>query len=167
MSDAFVGEIRMFAGNFAPLGWAICDGSVVPIAGNDALFALIGNTYGGDGQTTFGLPDLRGRAPLHRSSTYPIGSQGGTETVTLTSNQMPLHTHTANASNVTGTAANPENAVWSVSFYTAYSTDQAPSAAMNPQAVSAAGGSQPHENMMPFVVVSYIICTAGNYPSFN
>ncbi|MGZ5199357.1 MAG: phage tail protein [Telluria sp.] len=157
----------MFAGNFAPVNWAKCDGSVIPISGNDALFALIGNTYGGDGQTTFGLPDLRGRAPMHKSPTYPIGSKGGDESVTLTPNQMPAHTHTVNASSTPGTASNPENAVWAGSFYTSFSTDQAPPVAMNPQAVSAAGGSQPHDNMMPYLVINYIICTVGIYPSFN
>jgi microcystin-dependent protein len=157
----------MFAGNFAPVNWALCDGSTVPISGNEPLFTLIGTTYGGDGQTTFKLPDLRGRAPIHKSATYPFGSQGGTEAVTLTSTQMPMHTHSALASSVAGTSDNPENAVWAASFYTSYSTDQAPPAAMNPQAISPAGGSQPHDNMMPSLVINYIICTAGIYPSFN
>jgi microcystin-dependent protein len=139
----------------------------MPISGNEALYALIGTTYGGDGQTTFGLPDLRGRAPIHKSSAYPIGSQGGAESVTLTSTQMPMHTHTAMASNVAGTATSPANGVWTTSTYSSFSTAQTPTAAMNPQAVSAVGGSQPHENMMPYVVINYIICLAGIYPSFN
>jgi microcystin-dependent protein len=157
----------MFAGNFAPVNWAICDGRMMPISGNEALYALIGTTYGGDGQTTFGLPDLRGRAPIHKSTTYPMGSQGGAEAVTLTSTQMPMHTHTAMASSAAGTATSPANAVWTTSTYSSFSTAQTPTEAMSVQAISVAGGSQPHENMMPFLVVSYIICLAGIYPSFN
>jgi microcystin-dependent protein len=113
------------------------------------------------------LPDLRGRAPIHKSTTYPIGSQGGVEAVTLTSTQMPMHTHTAVASSVAGTASSPNNAVWTTSAYNSFSTNQAPTDAMSVQAISVAGGSQPHENMMPFLVVNYIICLAGIYPSFN
>lgn len=167
MSEAYVGEVRMFAGNFAPVDWAICDGRTMAIAENEALFALIGTTYGGDGQTTFALPDLRGRAPIHKSATYPIGSRGGTESVTLTSSQMPAHTHTANASTGQGTAPTPDNGVWTTSIYDAFSTGQTPTAAMNAQAIAAAGGSQPHDNMMPYLVINYIICLAGIYPSFN
>lgn len=167
MSEAFLGEIRMFAGNFAPIGWAICDGSKVAISGNEALYTLIGTSYGGDGQMTFGLPDLRGRAPIHNSSTYPIGNMGGTESVTLTSAQLPAHTHQAMTNNVDGISASPENAVWANSIYTAYSTDQAPAVAMSPSALSSVGGNLPHDNMMPFLVVNFIICTAGIYPSFS
>jgi microcystin-dependent protein len=157
----------MFGGNFAPVNWAICDGRTMPISENQPLFALIGATYGGDGQTTFALPDLRGRAPIHKSATCPFGSQGGTETVTLISTQMPAHTHTANASSAAGAADSPANAVWTTSAYDAFSTGQSPTSAMSPQAISAAGGSQPHENMMPYLVINYIICLAGIYPSFN
>jgi microcystin-dependent protein len=157
----------MFAGNFAPVGWAICDGSTVPISQNDALYSLIGTTYGGDGQTTFALPDLRGRAPMHKSTTYPIGSMGGAEEVTLVATQMPAHTHTAQATSAAGASASPANAVWAAAAYPAFSDQQAPNAAMSAQAISAAGGSQPHENMMPFLAINFIIATAGIYPAFN
>jgi microcystin-dependent protein len=167
MSEAYLGEIRMFAGNFAPVDWALCDGSLIPIEQNEALYMLIGTTYGGDGTNTFALPDLRGRAPLHKSGTYPIGSKGGVESVTLTSDQLAAHSHAAMASTVDGTATTPENGVWATSIYASFSTAQAPSATMNTQAVAAVGGSQPHDNMMPFVAVSYIICTAGIFPSLN
>jgi microcystin-dependent protein len=167
MSDAYLGEIRMFAGNFAPVGWALCDGSVIPIADNEALYTLIGTIYGGDGTSNFALPDLRGRAPLHKSGTYPIGSKGGVESVTLTSAQLAAHSHTAMASTADGTATTPADGVWATSIYASFSTAQAPAATMSAQAVTAVGSGQPHDNMMPFVVVSYIICTAGSYPSSN
>jgi microcystin-dependent protein len=157
----------MFAGNFAPVGWAQCDGSLVAIAENEALYTLIGTTYGGDGQNTFALPDLRGRAPLHKSTSYPIGSKGGVESVTLTSTQLAAHSHTAMASTAAGVTPTPTGGVWATSTYPSFSTAQAPAARMNAQAVAAVGGSQPHDNMMPFVALSYIICTAGIYPSFN
>lgn len=167
MSEAYLGEIRMFAGNFAPVNWALCDGSIIPIDQNDALFALIGTTYGGDGVTTFALPDLRGRAPLHKSTTYPIGTKGGVESVTLTSAQLAMHSHAAMASTAAGAASTPTNGVWATSTYTSFSTAQAPDTRMNAQTVAAVGGNQPHDNMMPFVVVSYIICTAGIFPSLS
>ena len=166
MSEAYLGEVRMFAGNFAPVGWALCDGSLLPIAQNEALYSLIGTIYGGDGVSTFALPDLRGRAPLHKSGTYPIGSKGGVESVTLTSTQMAAHSHAAMASTAAGTASAPANGVWATSIYASFSTAQAPTATMSAQAVTAVGGGQPHDNMMPFVVISYIICTAGLYPTF-
>ncbi|MFD2365130.1 phage tail protein [Pseudoduganella sp. GCM10020061] len=156
----------MFAGNFAPQGWALCNGQVLSIADNDALFSLIGTTYGGDGMSTFGLPDLQGRAPLHMSSAHPIGEQGGTETVTLTPNQMPVHTHGANASPNTAEFASPANNLWAKSAYSSYSSS-APDVAMNTNSLLAVGGNQPHENMMPSLAITYIICLNGIYPSFN
>lgn len=166
MSEAYIGEIRMFAGNFAPEGWALCNGQVISIAENNALFALLGTTYGGDGQTTFGLPDLQGRAPIHRSSTHPLGEKGGAETVTLSPLQMPVHTHVANANPNTAESGSPANNVWAKSTMTSF-TASAPDKAMSPYSVQAVGGNQPHENMMPSLAISYIICLYGAYPSFN
>jgi microcystin-dependent protein len=165
MSSPFVGEIRMFGGNFAPQGWAFCDGSLQPISGNDVLFALIGTTYGGDGQTTFALPDLRGRIPVHPDgSNFQLAQAGGTETVTLTVPQLPQHGHAALSG--TGTAANsPGGNTWgAVSGSTPY-TDQSPNAQMNAQNIFPTGGNQPHDNFMPYLCVSFIISLFGIFPS--
>ncbi|CAH1218556.1 hypothetical protein PAECIP111893_04444 [Paenibacillus plantiphilus] len=167
MSDMYVGEIRMFTGNYAPVGWAMCNGQLLSISQNEVLYTLIGTTYGGDGRTTFALPDLQGRLPIHMNSSYPIGAKSGTESVTLLSTQMPAHTHIPNASNVEGTNANPANAVWSATTVvnvTPYAAT-APNTAMNPQSIGNAGGSQPHDNMMPFLTVSFIIALQGIFPS--
>lgn len=166
----YVGEIRLFAGNFAPNGWAFCNGQTVFIAENETLFNLIGTTYGGDGQETFALPNLQGRVPIHMgqgagiSQNYQIGEMGGTETVTLTTNQIPLHTHVPSASNA-GVSDSPSGNVWGASA-TAKPYGAAPGALpMNAQSISSAGGSQPHDNMVPFVGVNYIISLFGIYPS--
>lgn len=164
MAEPYLGEIRMFGGNFAPVGWALCDGRTLSISDNDALYALIGSTYGGDGVTTFALPDLRGRAPLHQSSAYPLGARGGSETVTLTTAQLPSHTHSVSANDSTAEYPSPSNAVWAISPYNSY-TQAAPGAAMLPTQPS--GGSQPHNNMMPFLVINYIIALSGMYPAPN
>lgn len=160
----YIGEIRIWPCNFAPAGWAFCNGATVAIAQNEALFNLIGTTYGGDGQQTFLLPDLQGRAPVHVASTnFTLGQQGGTETVTLTTNQIPGHGHLAQANNA-GTAPSPSGAVWASWTGTQYS-DQAPAATMNAAAIQNAGGSQPHENMVPFLTLNFIIALIGTYPS--
>ena len=166
MSNPYVGEIRMFSGNFAPLGWAFCDGSVLSIADNNVLFALIGTTYGGDGVSTFVLPDLRGRAPVHQGNGFVIGQIGGTETVTLTVSQLPSHTHAPlAASGGSGIPANsPAGNVWSGWTGNQFST-QAPTAPMSPAAVAADGGSQPHDNMVPFLAINFIISLFGIFPS--
>ncbi|WP_284638160.1 phage tail protein [Paenibacillus silviterrae] len=165
MSESYLGEIRMFAGNFAPQGWALCNGQLMSIAENEALFALLGTTYGGDGQTTFALPDLRGRLPIHPSTDYALGSQGGTETVTLLSNQLPVHTHTANASTAEATDVSPTNDVWAATIKAHYSngTGQTP-AAMNAGAIESIGGGQAHDNMMPTLTISFIISLYGVFP---
>jgi microcystin-dependent protein len=168
MSNPYVGEIRMFAGNFAPQGWAFCDGSLLAISQNDVLFNLIGTTYGGDGQTTFALPDLRSRVPVHMGqgaglSARTIGQSGGAEAVTLTTNQLPQHTHAA-ASSASSNSASPQGTVWGGWSSTQYS-DQGANAAMNPAALTNAGGSQPHDNMLPFQAVNFIIALFGIYPS--
>jgi len=170
MSQPFVGEIRMFGGNFPPVGWAFCDGQLLSIAQNDVLFALIGTTYGGDGQSTLALPDLRGRIPVHTgqgaASGFTIGQSGGIEAVTLTVPQTPLHTHPLNASTAAAspTAVPAGSKVAATSATMIYSSSPS-GASMSPSAVSIAGGNQPHENMAPFLSVSFIISLFGIFPS--
>ncbi|MEP6848647.1 MAG: tail fiber protein [Acidobacteriota bacterium] len=170
MADPFIGEIRIFAGNFAPQSWAFCDGSLQAISQNDTLFALIGTTYGGDGVQTFALPDLRGRVPIHQGqgpglSSYVIGQVSGTENVTLINTQMPQHTHIASANSATGTAGTPANGFWAGTAAPTYNTTA--DAPMNPAATNSAGGNQPHENMHPFLTVTFIISLFGIFPSQN
>jgi microcystin-dependent protein len=170
MSSPFVGEIRLFAGNFAPAGWAFCDGSVLSIATNDVLFALIGTTYGGDGQTTFTLPDLRGRIPIHMGqgaglSNYVIGQNGGVETVTLTTQQIPAHSHTLAATASPGHLASPAGALPARHRDYMSFLDAGPGPAMNAQSLGVAGGSQPHDNMPQYLCVSFIISLFGIFPS--
>jgi microcystin-dependent protein len=164
MSDPFIVEIRMFGGNFAPIGWLLCQGQTLPISGFEPLFTLIGTTYGGDGVNTFVLPDLRSRLPVHQASTYPLGAVGGAETVVLTSQNLPAHSHSALAANSAGTASSPTGNYWASGSTNEYST-QAPNTTMNPAALSAAGGNQPHDNMPPFLVINFIIATEGIFPS--
>ena len=168
MGNPFVGEIRMFGGNFAPAGWALCNGQLVSIADNGTLFNLIGTTYGGDGQTTFALPDLRGRLPLHQGQlagggNYVIGQQAGTETVTLTGLQMPFHSHPANASGNGGTQPGPGNGLWAQSNLNQFGAG--PGTANMGNNVGNNGGNQPHDNMMAYLVVTFIISLFGIYPS--
>jgi microcystin-dependent protein len=171
MSSPFIGEIRMFGGNFAPAGWAFCSGQLMPISENDALFALIGTTYGGDGQETFGLPDLQGRLPMHMGTgagltTRVIGESGGVETVTLTVNQIPVHSHAPLAVSGNGNQATPQNGVWAGVTTSIYTTNP-PTIAFNATLGGNTGGSQPHENLMPFLAVSFIISLFGIFPSQN
>lgn len=164
MSQPFIGEIRMFPGNFAPQGWAFCDGSLLSISQNDALFALIGTTYGGDGQNTFALPDLRSRVPIHQGSGFPLAQAGGAEAVTLTVPQLPSHTHAPQAITPSGSQAGPGGAAWAQSSLNQFSTS-APSAGMDPGALGSAGGSQPHDNMMPFLAINFILSLFGIFPT--
>ena len=166
MSLPYVGEIRLFAGNFAPAGWMFCDGALLPISENETLFQLIGTTYGGDGQNTFALPDLRSRIPIHQGNGFVIAETGGVEQVTLTVNQMPIHTHAPQANTNNGTATTPSDNFW------AASADSSPYAIgatvnMNAGAVSQVGGSQPHDNMLPYLAVNFIISLFGIFPSPN
>lgn len=163
MSDQYVGEIRMFAGNYAPQGWALCNGQVINISENEALYSLIGTTYGGNGVNTFGLPDLRGRVPVHISNSLSLGAIGGTETATVTSQQMPVHTHVPNATGNAGSLQSPTNAVWA--SVANYSDDSSHLVPMNAGAITSAGGGQPHNNMMPSLAVSFIIALEGIYPT--
>jgi microcystin-dependent protein len=165
VAQPYVGEIRMFAGNFAPAGWMFCDGQLLPIAENETLFQLIGTTYGGDGQSTFALPDLRGRLPLHVGSGFILAETGGVETVTLAAQQIPAHSHGFLGSSSTATDANPaNNVVAQASTFFPY-LNATPSAAMAPQSISATGGSQPHDNFQPFLCISFIISLFGIFPS--
>ena len=164
MSQPFIGEIRIFAGNFPPQGWAFCDGALQSIANNTTLFTLIGSTYGGDGVNTFGLPDLRGRVPLHVGGGLVLAQQGGLEAVTLTTNQIPSHNHVPLAQSGLGTSASPLNGVWARSGLGQYSS-AAPSVVMNGNALGNSGGSQPHANLMPFTGLNFIISLFGIFPS--
>jgi microcystin-dependent protein len=178
MSTPYIGEIRMFGfgSRGAPNGWQACDGSLLAISENDALFALIGTIYGGDGQVTFGVPDLRGRLPIHQGtgpglSTYSIGQKAGTETVTVLQTQMPAHTHAMVATSAAATAVTPGNtllpgAVSGDTFYVNNITGNT-AAPMSAQMLTMAGSSQPHENTMPTLTVQYCIATQGIFPSQN
>jgi microcystin-dependent protein len=173
MSDPYIGEIRMFAGNFAPAGWAFCDGSLQSIAENSTLFNLIGTTYGGDGINTFALPDLRSRVPIHLGSngvnTYVIGQSGGVEQVTLTVGQLPTHNHApALASTATTGSSSPAGDVWANGpGIKQFSPVANANGTMATTTIPLQGGSQPHDNMLPFLAVSYIIALFGVYPSQN
>lgn len=167
MSDAYLGEIRMFGGNYAPQDWALCDGSTLSIAANQALFSLLGTSYGGDGISTFALPDLRGRAPMHKAPGYPLGQQAGSETVTLTTENLPVHSHTPMAQGANGPASSPANAVWAGNSDFSVFSSATPDTLFNPAAIQPTGKGQAHDNMMPYVGINFIIATAGIYPSPN
>lgn len=166
MAQPYVGEIRMFAGNFAPAGWMFCEGQLLPISENETLFQLIGTTYGGDGQSTFGLPDLRGRIPIHQGNGFVLAETGGVETVTLTTNQLPPHTHALRASSSPATSAAGPRGVLAATTTPIYGSGIAPDRSMAANAIpDFAGGSQPHENMAPYLAVSFIISLFGIFPS--
>jgi microcystin-dependent protein len=167
MAQPYVGEIRMFGGNFAPAGWIFCEGQLLPISENETLFQLIGTTYGGDGQSTFALPDLRGRLPIHQGNGFILAENGGAEQITLTVNQIPSHSHPALGSSNTGTGTAPQGNVLSsltVATNSAYGSDN-PQISISPQSVTMVGGSQPHSNMQPFLCVDFIISLFGIFPS--
>jgi microcystin-dependent protein len=168
MGQPYVGEIRMFAGNFAPAGWDFCSGQLLPISENETLFQLIGTTYGGDGQETFALPNLQSRLPVHKGSggggTYTLAETGGAESVTLTTQQIPNHTHAATCKPDGSGVANPANAVWNVSDVAQYTSNAVTGNMKNPT-LTPAGGSQPHENMMPYLCINFIISLFGLFPS--
>lgn len=156
----------MFAGNFAPVGWLLCQGQLLPISQYDVLFNLIGTLYGGDGQNTFALPDLQSRVPMHVGQGFALGQVGGVEAVTLTTPQLPTHSHPLLASTNNASTANAAgNVLAQTPSYTPYITGFPPTAALSPAAVGSAGGSQPHDNMPPFLVINFIIATEGIFPS--
>lgn len=160
----YVGEIRIFAGNFAPAGWMFCEGQLLPISEYETLFNLIGTTYGGDGQSTFALPDLRGRLPLHQGNGFTLAETGGVETITLTTQQIPVHTHPMLATNDVPAQANPNNNLTgqaAAKFYRAGN----PTVFLNAGSVGSTGGSQPHDNFQPYLCVDFIISLFGIFPS--
>lgn len=165
MAQPYVGEIRMFAGNFAPAGWMFCEGQLLPISEYETLFQLIGTTYGGDGESTFALPDLRGRIPIHQGNGFVLAETGGAEEITLTVQQIPAHSHPMLANSQTATETTPSNnAVPSSPSPTIYNS-RVPTVAMSPQIVGVVGGSQPHSNFQPYLCVDFIISLFGIFPS--
>lgn len=164
MSDPFVGEIRMFGGNFAPAGWMFCEGQLLPISENETLFNLIGTTYGGDGQETFALPDLRGRLPIHQGNGFILAETGGVEEVTLTTQQIPIHTHPFVASTAGATQTSPTGQVIAQSGQRAVYTEDSTTTNLAPSAISPMGGSQPHTNFQPYLCINFIISLFGIFP---
>jgi len=169
MSDQYVGEIRMFAGGYAPQGWALCNGQFLSITDNPALFALLGTTYGGDGMTTFGVPDMRGRVPVSvgigGGSNYVLGQKSGAESVTLLASQMPAHNHLPAAQSAPGNQPSPTNNVWASKRVFEKPAADIPLVAMSSAAVIAAGDNQSHDNLMPFMALTFIIAIQGIFPS--
>ena len=165
MAQPYIGEIRMHAGNFAPAGWMFCDGQLLPISENDVLFNLIGTTYGGDGQTTVQLPDLRGRVPTHQGGGLTLAETGGAETITLTTNQIPAHTHpfqaSINVSQDTSPAGKTVGQSGNALLYIQDTTDTN----LNAGAITTVGGSQPHDNYQPYLCINFIISLFGLFPS--
>ena len=167
MAQPYVGEIRMFGGNFAPVGWMFCEGQLLPISENEALFQLIGTTYGGDGQSTFALPDLRGRLPIHQGNGVVLAETGGAETVTLTVNQIPAHGHAFLGSTSVANNTNPGGTVVAQPSAVFLYQNAAPAVAMAPQSIAPVGGSQPHDNFQPYLCINFIISLFGIFPSPN
>lgn len=162
----YVGEIRIFAGNFAPAGWMFCEGQLLPISENETLFNLIGTTYGGDGQSTFALPDLRGRIPVHQGSGIQLAETGGVESVTLSVNQIASHSHPFLASLDGGSQVSPAGAlIANVTGVMPYIDQTPPNVSMNAAAIGPVGGSQPHTNFQPYLCVNYILSLFGRFPS--
>ena len=167
MAQPYVGEIRMFAGSFEPNGWRFCNGQLLPISQNDTLFQLIGTTYGGDGESTFALPDLRSRIPIHQGNGFTLAETGGAEEITLTAQQIPAHTHAFLGTDDLATTNAPANNVFAKSSGATifpYGTDQ-PLTTLHPNTIPPAGGSQPHTNFQPYLCINYIISLFGIFPS--
>jgi microcystin-dependent protein len=165
MGQPYIGEIRLFGGNFAPVGWAFCNGQLVPISENDALFTIIGTTYGGDGQETFALPNLQSRVPIHQGNGFTQGEMAGVESVTLSTQQIPNHTHGLQVSSGPGAADSPEGRVLATPPVTRMFIEDVPTDQLAPAALAPTGGSQPHTNLQPYVCISYIIALFGVFPS--
>lgn len=165
MSEPFLGEIKIISWNFPPKGWAFCNGTLLPINQNQALFSILGTTYGGDGQVTFGLPNLQGRTPVHVGNGIVLGEIGGEPTHTLNISEVPAHTHVPAASSNASNAASPAGNYWGNAGLASYATTAG--SAMASAAISATGGSQPHENMPPYLVLNFIIALQGIFPSQN
>jgi microcystin-dependent protein len=165
VAQPYVGEIRMFAGNFAPAGWMFCEGQLLPISENETLFQLIGTTYGGDGQSTFALPDLRGRLPIHQGNGFILAETGGAEEITLTVNQIPAHAHPFLASTAVATQTSPQNNVVAQSSAADMFIEDTPNVNLAANAIAAVGGSQPHTNFQPYLCIDFIISLFGIFPS--
>lgn len=165
MSQPFIGEIRMFAGNFEPAGWLFCKGQLLPIAENDALFSLIGTIYGGDGRSTFALPDLRGRIPIHQGDGFALAQNGGAEAVPLSTDNLPVHNHPLMAAGGLGNNPNPAANVLAESTVASLYQAADPTSAMAPQSVSTIGGTKAHANVQPYLCINFIISLFGIYPS--
>jgi len=164
MAQPYVGEVRMFAGNFAPAGWMFCEGQLLPISENETLFNLIGTTYGGDGESTFALPDLRGRIPIHQGNGFILAETGGAEEITLTVAQIPAHNHSALGAAVTGDQTSANGALPANSVTITPYLNTPPDAGFHPAAIGPAGGSQPHTNFQPYLCIDFIISLFGIYP---
>lgn len=167
MAEPFLSEIRIFSFSFPPKGWAFCNGQLLPINQNQALFSLLGTTYGGNGQTTFALPDLRGRLPVHTAGNFVLGQKAGAAVHTLTTSEMPQHKHLVNASSADGALATPINNFWGSNSERPYGADTANLTAMNAAGTANTGGSQPHENRMPYLALNFCIALQGLFPSRN
>jgi microcystin-dependent protein len=170
VGQPFVGEIRMFGGNFAPAGWAFCQGQTLPISENDVLFTLIGTTYGGDGQETFQLPDLQGRLPVHAGTaksgtTYQLGEKGGVESVTLSIQQIPSHNHAFIATSNISNSTSPNNSIVAQSSSADLYIEDTPNQSLAPNSIGPDGGSQPHDNFQPYLCISFIISLFGVFPT--
>ena len=165
MAEPFLGEIKIISWNFAPKGWAFCNGQLLPINQNQALFSILGTTYGGDGRVNFGLPNLQGRMPIHMGNGFTLGERGGETAHTLNISEMPTHNHPVIASSNAGSTQDPSSAFWAKTASAAYSAS--PTAALAPQTIGNVGGSQPHENMSPYLVLNFIIALQGIFPSQN
>ena len=171
MAQPYIGEIRMFGGNFAPAGWAFCDGQTMPISENDALFTLIGTTYGGDGEETFNLPNLQSRVPIHQGTSpafgtpYQVGEMGGVESVTLTTQQIPVHNHAVVASTSTGTSNTPVDNIFATPTVTKLYRAGTPADPFPANVIGPSGGNQPHDNLQPYICIYYIISLFGIFPT--
>lgn len=163
MATPFLGEIKLLSSNFAPRGWALCNGQLLPINQNQALFSLLGTTYGGDGRTTFALPNFTGRAPMHASASFPLGERSGEAAHTLLVSELPAHTHAPAGSSNPPNAASPSGAFWPTASGGAFSPTATTTLA--PGAIAAAGGGQPHDNMSPYLVLNFCIALQGIFPT--
>jgi microcystin-dependent protein len=162
--DPFLGEIRIFGGNFAPQGWAACDGALLPISQNEALYSLLGTTFGGDGQSTFGLPDFRGRMPVHVGNGIVYGEIAGSETVTVTQTQLPFHSHAVMAQSAAGSTPSPKGAFWAATGSTQEYSTTTPDTVMNAGTLQSTGSGKPHDNIMPYLTLMFIIALNGVFP---
>jgi len=167
MAQPYVGEIRMFAGNFAPAGWMFCEGQLLPISEYETLFVLIGTTYGGDGESTFALPDLRGRIPIHQGNGFILAETGGVEEVTLTVNQIASHTHPLIATTSVANQSSPSNNLMAQSTAADLYIEDTATAGLASSAITPTGGSQPHTNFQPYLCVDFIISLFGIFPRFS